>query len=91
MDRLIEKYKRAFDYETILNTSGFKRLKEEKTEILNKLANEYVHNGLKTNLELQESMLEVRGILKLLDEIERESSRREKYEGKLKDMGINVN
>lgn len=88
--RLSEKFNKARDYEGLVNSEGYKRLKLEKQEFAKQIGQKLIDNGLKDNVELTELMMKAKAFQDLFIEIEGIAKQRERLEGTLKDMGVSV-
>jgi hypothetical protein len=86
--RLSEKYIKARDYEGLINTEGYKRLKLEKLEFAKKIGQQLIRNGLKDNQELDELKMKAKAYQDLFIEIEGMANQRERLEETLKELGV---
>lgn len=90
IERLSKQFNKSKGYEAIVETEGYKILKEEKTNYAHRVGELVIQNGLKENIELQEKIVRAKTYLDLFEEIEVMAKQKERLEESLKKQGVSV-
>ena len=88
-DNLAKKYQRSREYETVTLAEGWKRVRSDIEDMAYKVGQYAIYPGFKSELE-HDKLIEARGLLKLVDQIEKVAEKRQHFENLLKEEGIDV-
>jgi hypothetical protein len=90
IDLLQKKFDRAVEYEQLIQTKGYVRLKQDKLDFVQKTERAKTLNGLEPNHKLDEDLVEARTYLRFFEELENTASKVLVWESQLKENGIVV-